>query len=33
MNLADFEENLIFSIMRDLTGEFDHVDVCQRIYK
>ena len=25
--------DLMFSIMRDLTGEFDHVDVCQRIYK
>ena len=31
MNLTDSEANLIFSIMRDLSGEFDHAEVRQRV--
>lgn len=31
MNLDSAETQLIFSIMRDLTGEFDHAEVRQRV--
>lgn len=31
MNLNNDETDLIFSIMRDLTGEFDHAEVRQRV--
>lgn len=31
MNLTDEETNLIFSIMRDLSGEFDHSEVRRRV--
>lgn len=31
MNLTDHETNLVFSIMRDLSGDFDHVEVRQRV--
>ena len=31
MNLTDEEANLIFSIMRDLSGEFDHSEVRRRV--
>ena len=33
MNLKDQEENLVFSIMRDLSGDFDHTEVRQRVGK
>lgn len=33
MNLTGSESNLIFSIMRDLSGEFGHAEVRQRIGK
>ena len=31
MRLSDTETNLIFSIMRDLSGEFDHDEVRRRV--
>lgn len=31
MNLTDHEAELIFSIMRDLSGDFNHVEVRQRV--
>ena len=31
MNLTDEEAELIFSIMRDLSGEFDHAEVRRRV--
>lgn len=33
MNLTDQEADLIFSIMRDLSGEFDHSEVRRRVGK
>lgn len=33
MNLTDQEAKLIFSIMRDLSGDFDHSEVRQRVGK
>ena len=33
MNLTDQEANLVFSIMRDLSGDFDHNEVRQRVGK
>lgn len=31
MNLSEHETKLVFSIMRDLSGDFDHVEVRQRV--
>ena len=31
MNLNAHETGLVFSIMRDLSGDFDHVEVRQRV--
>lgn len=31
MNLTDHEASLVFSIMRDLSGDFDHFEVRQRV--
>ena len=31
MNLTSHEANLVFSIMRDLSGDYDHVEVRQRV--
>lgn len=31
MNLTDHEASLVFSIMRDLSGDFDHIEVRQRV--
>ena len=33
VNLTDQEANLVFSIMRDLSGDFDHTEVRQRVGK